>query len=105
MTYRQPTRTATRRTPGVVLAGVPFVITAIGDSSKVTVGQAVKALGNAGGTGTLTPAAGTVTGIGKSITVGNDPTESIATQLGVAGSADSDFARFTEIGWINPVAP
>jgi len=44
----------------------------LGDSSKVTVGQAVKALGNAGGTGTLTSATGTVAGIGKSITISDD---------------------------------
>ncbi|MFL5962736.1 MAG: S1C family serine protease [Gaiellaceae bacterium] len=44
----------------------------IGDSSKVTAGQAVKALGNAGGTGTLAAASGTVTGLRKSITVSGD---------------------------------
>ena len=44
----------------------------LGDSSKVTVGQAVEALGNAGGTGTLTRASGTVTGLRKSITVSGD---------------------------------
>jgi S1-C subfamily serine protease len=45
---------------------------AIGDSSKVTAGQAVKALGNAGGTGTVAAASGTVTGLRKSITVSGD---------------------------------
>jgi len=44
----------------------------LGNSSKATTGQAVKALGNAGGSGTLTPAAGTITGLGKSITVSGD---------------------------------
>ena len=44
----------------------------LGDSSKVTTGQAVEALGNAGGTGTLTSASGTVTGLVKSITVSDD---------------------------------
>ena len=44
----------------------------LSDSSKVTAGQAVRALGNAGGAGTLTSATGTVTGTGKSITVSND---------------------------------
>src|SRR5579864_961944 len=44
----------------------------LGDSSKLTVGQAVKALGNAGATGTLTSATGSVTGLGKSISVSND---------------------------------
>ena len=36
--------------------------------SKATVGQAITALGNAGGTGALTSATGTVTGLGKTIT-------------------------------------
>ena len=45
--------------------------TSLGDSSKVTTGQAVNAVGNAGGTGTLTRASGTVTGLAKSITVGD----------------------------------
>jgi S1-C subfamily serine protease len=40
----------------------------LGGSSKLTVGQAVTALGNAGGTGSFTSAAGTVTGLGKAIT-------------------------------------
>ena len=44
----------------------------LGDSSKLTVGEAVTALGNAGGTGTLTRAAGTITGLGKSITASDD---------------------------------
>jgi S1-C subfamily serine protease len=44
----------------------------LGDSSTVTTGQAVKAVGNAGGTGTLTSASGTVTGLAKSITVSDD---------------------------------
>lgn len=44
----------------------------LGDSSKLRVGEAVTALGNAGGTGTLTRAAGRVTGLSKSITVSDD---------------------------------
>ena len=44
----------------------------IGDSSKVMTGQVVRAVGNAGGTGTLTPATGTVTGLHKAITVSDD---------------------------------
>src|SRR5438270_7086965 len=44
---------------------------ALGDSSKLTTGQAIHAVGNAGGTGTLTPAGGTITGLGKAITVGD----------------------------------
>jgi S1-C subfamily serine protease len=44
----------------------------LGSSSKLTVGQAVTALGNAGGTGSLTSAAGTVTGLGKTITASDD---------------------------------
>jgi S1-C subfamily serine protease len=52
------------------LSGASNLKTAsLGDSSKVTTGQAVNALGNAGGSGTLTPAPGTVTGLGKAITV------------------------------------
>jgi S1-C subfamily serine protease len=41
-------------------------------SSSPTVGQAVTALGNAGGTGTLTSASGHVTGLGRSIVVSDD---------------------------------
>ena len=57
----------------IQLSGASNLKTAsLGDSSKVTTGQAVEALGNAGGTGTLTSASGTVTGLAKSITVSND---------------------------------
>ncbi|MFN8222954.1 MAG: trypsin-like peptidase domain-containing protein [Gaiellales bacterium] len=41
----------------------------LGNSSGVKVGQAVKAIGNAGGTGSLTSSTGTVTALGRSITV------------------------------------
>jgi S1-C subfamily serine protease len=41
-------------------------------SAKLTVGAAVTALGNAGGTGSITSATGTVTGLGKSITASDD---------------------------------
>jgi S1-C subfamily serine protease len=41
-------------------------------SAKLTVGTAVKALGNAGGTGSITSVTGTVTGLGKSITASDD---------------------------------
>ncbi len=44
---------------------------AVGDSSRVTVGQLVHAVGNAGGTGSLTSSAGQVTGLGQTITAGN----------------------------------
>ena len=55
------------------LSGASNLKTAsLADSSKVTTGQAVTAVGNAGGTGTLATAFGTVTGLGKSITVGDD---------------------------------
>src|SRR5207248_556642 len=37
-------------------------------SAKLSVGATVTALGNAGGTGSITSATGTVTGLGKSIT-------------------------------------
>jgi S1-C subfamily serine protease len=53
----------------------------LGDSSKVAVGNAVTAVGNAGGTGGVPSAAtGTVTAIGQSITA-SDPTGSNAEQL------------------------
>jgi S1-C subfamily serine protease len=42
------------------------------DTAALTVGQAVHALGNAGGTGTLSTASGTITGLGKSITASDD---------------------------------
>jgi S1-C subfamily serine protease len=41
---------------------------AVGDSSKVRLGQKVTAVGNAGGTGSLAAAKGTITGRGKTIT-------------------------------------
>jgi S1-C subfamily serine protease len=43
-----------------------------GNAAALTVGRAVRALGNAGGTGTLTSVTGTVTGLGKSITASDD---------------------------------
>jgi S1-C subfamily serine protease len=51
-------------------SGVATVTT--GDSSSVTVGQAVRAVGNAGGTGSLTSATGTVTGLGRTITASTE---------------------------------
>jgi S1-C subfamily serine protease len=45
---------------------------ALGDSSTVTVGDAVTALGNAGGTGSLTRASGTVTRLDAAITANDD---------------------------------
>ncbi len=44
----------------------------LGDSGAVNPGQAVLALGNAGGTGRLTPASGSVTNVNRSITVSDD---------------------------------
>jgi S1-C subfamily serine protease len=44
----------------------------IGDSSKVTNGQSVTAVGNAGGTGSLTVTTGTITGVHRTITVSDD---------------------------------
>ena len=44
----------------------------LGDSATLTAGQSVKALGNAGGTGSLRAASGTVTGVDRAITVGDD---------------------------------
>jgi S1-C subfamily serine protease len=44
----------------------------IGDSSTLSVGQAVRAVGNAGGTGSLTSAGGAVTGLGRTITASTE---------------------------------
>jgi len=44
----------------------------LGDSLKVSVGDSVTALGNAGGTGSLTRAAGRITGVGKSIVASDE---------------------------------
>jgi S1-C subfamily serine protease len=44
----------------------------IGNSSSASVGQAVTAVGNAGGSGSLTTVTGRVTGLGQSITVSDD---------------------------------
>jgi S1-C subfamily serine protease len=44
----------------------------LGDSDSLDPGEPVKALGNAGGTGSLHAASGTVTGIDREITVGDD---------------------------------
>ena len=43
-----------------------------GAATALKIGQAVRALGNAGGTGTLSLASGSVTGLGKSITASDD---------------------------------
>jgi S1-C subfamily serine protease len=45
---------------------------ALDTSTTPTIGQAVTALGNAGGTGSLTSARGRITGVGRSIEVGGD---------------------------------
>jgi S1-C subfamily serine protease len=44
----------------------------LGDSAPVDAGQAVQAVGNAGGTGRLSSASGTVTSVGRAITVSDD---------------------------------
>jgi S1-C subfamily serine protease len=44
----------------------------LGDSSQLQRGQSVSAIGNAGGTRTLTTTSGTITGLARTITVGND---------------------------------
>jgi S1-C subfamily serine protease len=44
----------------------------LGDSATLNAGQSVKALGNAGGTGSLQAASGIVTGVDRAITVGDD---------------------------------
>jgi S1-C subfamily serine protease len=45
---------------------------AVGDPDALAAGQPVKALGNAGGTGSLRVAAGTVTGLDRALTVSDD---------------------------------
>jgi S1-C subfamily serine protease len=52
--------------------GASNLKTATLDTSKPTVGQAVTALGNAGGTGSFTSARGQITALGRTITVGDD---------------------------------
>ena len=44
----------------------------LGSSARVSVGQTVRALGNAGGTGRISSATGTITGLGKSITASDE---------------------------------
>jgi S1-C subfamily serine protease len=44
----------------------------LGDSASVDAGQSVQAVGNAGGTGRLTTASGTVTSVDRAITVSDD---------------------------------
>src|SRR6185503_693076 len=46
--------------------------TPIGDSDSVDAGESVRALGNAGGTGRLISASGTITGLGRSISVNDE---------------------------------
>jgi S1-C subfamily serine protease len=55
------------------LAGAANLKTvSLGSANDVQAGDKVLALGNAGGTGRFTPAAGSVTGVGRSITVADD---------------------------------
>jgi len=54
------------------LKGASNLQTVSTDTSTLTVGQAVTALGNAGGTGALTSAPGSVTGLGKSIVASDE---------------------------------
>jgi len=44
----------------------------LGRSADLSIGQTVRALGNAGGTGRISSATGTITGLGKSITASDD---------------------------------
>ncbi|WP_170305097.1 S1C family serine protease [Kitasatospora viridis] len=63
------------------LSGASGLATAkTADSSKVQVGDQVTAIGNAGGTGSATPASGTVTGLDQSITA-SDPGAGTSEQL------------------------
>jgi S1-C subfamily serine protease len=52
-------------------------------SSKPSVGQKVKAVGNAGGTGSLSSATGRVTGTGKTITASSDTSGGSETLMGL----------------------
>jgi S1-C subfamily serine protease len=54
-------------------------------SSKLSVGDAVTAVGNAGGTGTLTPATGSITGLRQSVVV-NDEQGGTARLTGMIGT-------------------
>jgi S1-C subfamily serine protease len=54
------------------LKGASNLATVSTDTSPLTIGQAVTALGNAGGAGTLTSAPGSVTGLGKSIVASDE---------------------------------
>jgi S1-C subfamily serine protease len=54
------------------LQGASNLKTVSVSSARLTVGATVTALGNAGGTGSLTSVTGTVTGLGKSITASDD---------------------------------
>ncbi len=54
------------------LQGASNLKTVTTSSGKLTVGATVTALGNAGGTGSITSATGTVTGLGKSITASDN---------------------------------
>ena len=49
----------------------------IGDSSKVATGQAVTAVGNAGGRGSLTVTSGSITGLRRSIVVNDEQTGAV----------------------------
>jgi S1-C subfamily serine protease len=51
----------------------------VGNSSTAEIGDQVTAVGNAGGTGTLTVKDGAITGLGRTITVGDSPVD--ATRL------------------------
>jgi S1-C subfamily serine protease len=54
------------------LKGASNLATVSTDTSPLAIGQAVTALGNAGGAGTLTSAPGSVTGLGKSIVASDE---------------------------------
>jgi len=54
------------------LAGASDLTTIKADTDDVTVGEQVTAVGNAGGTGTLSAADGTITGLGASVTAASE---------------------------------
>ena len=60
----------------------------VGNSSTAEVGDQVTAVGNAGGTGTLTAKDGAITGLGRTITVGDSPVDSTRLSRLIETNAD-----------------
>ena len=69
--YNVPADVALLKLQGA--SGLPTV--SVGNSSALKIGQKVTAVGNAGGTGTLTTKTGSITALGRTITVNDDQGE------------------------------